>query len=514
MPQYLKALVVILTMAYLTFWFAKAQACASGTGPRDFDRRRNLWFALTLTAFLAHNFWIYILVAGVLLYLAATSERNKLAMYYLVLFAVPPIGGEVWGFGLIRYFFNIDYFRLLALVVLLPAAVSLHGQAKLERLGRTVPDKLILGYLILLFLLNWTAGTLTNTLRHSAFYAVTDILLPYYVASRSVRTLARYRDAFMGLVVAALVLSTAAIFEFGRHWLLYANLDDALGAYWPWGTYLERTAGNLRAQASTGHPIVLGYVIAVAMGFSLYVGHYVRSVALRRVGLLVLAGGLVAALSRGPWLGAAVMVLMFIIVGPAPGRKLAKLALLGAVATPLVLFSPWGERALDYLPYIGTVQEENVVYRERLLAIAVQIILQNPFFGAADYFYSPAMQELKQGSGLIDIVNSYVAIGLSCGLVGLSLFVGFFASVIYGVWAAMARTKSKDEEDYLLGRALLATLVGILIIIITASSVLSVPIIYWTVAGLAVGYARMLAPAPAPHSAERALSHRAAIART
>lgn len=503
MPTHLRALVVILVLAAVTFWVAKAPACALAMNERDFVRRRNLWFAIVLVAFLAHNFWIYVAAAAVLLVWAAATEANRLALYYFVLFAVPAIDDEIPGFGLIRYLFAIDYYRLLALAVLLPAAVALHKSTETERFGRLLADKLLLGYVGLIFVLMLNANTLTNTLRHAVFYAFVDILLPYYVASRSVRTIARFRDVSMSFAVAAMVLSVIAAFEVSRHWLLYAALDDALGVYWPWGHYLERTAGVLRAQASLGQPIPLGYAVAVAMGLYLYASRCVASVALRWLGWAVLAAGLIAALSRGPWIGAAAMLAVFLATGRAVWN-LARLSLLALIGAPLLLLSPVGEKILDYLPFVGTVDEQNVVYRRRLLEIGIQVVLQNPLFGASNVIMSPEMQELRQGQGIIDIVNSYIGVALSSGLVGLSLFAGVFAAAMIATWSGLRYAAAAgQQEPHLLGRALFAAMTGILVTIATVSSVLAVPLVYWTLAGLCVGYARMLRVAAAMQSAER-----------
>ncbi len=93
------------------------------------------------------------------------------------------------------------------------------------------------------------------------------------------------------------------------------------------------------------------------------------------------------------------MLLVFIATSPSPGKGFVKLALLGLIVIPVLLVSPAGQDIIDHLPFVGTVDAESVTYRQRLLEIAVQVILQNPFFGAFDFMYSPAMQEMKQGAG-------------------------------------------------------------------------------------------------------------------
>jgi O-antigen ligase len=510
MPEHLRALVVILALATAVFVFAKKPACALASTTGDFERRRNLWFAITLTAFLAHNFWIYIIVAAILLLLTLPREPNKLAMYFLLLFAVPAVSAEITGLGVIKHFFAIHYLRLLALAVLLPAFLFLWTKPDTQRFGRSLPDKLIAGYIILQVLLMLTVTTFTNTLRHGVFYAFIDVFLPYYVASRSLKNLQGFRDALTAFVIAALVLSAIGAFEFARHWLLYTSLEDALGVHWALSSYLAR-GDSLRALASTGHPIVLGYVMAVALGFSLYLRKSVANPMLWGLSVVLLMAGLLASLSRGPWIGAAAILLVFVATGPSAGLRFAILGLLGTIFVPVLLISPIGETIIDHLPFVGTVDESNVTYRQRLLELGIQVVLQNPVFGAFDFIYSPAMQELKQGQGIIDIVNSYLGVALSSGLVGLSLFSGIFIAVAVSILKGMRNVTDKNDERYLLGQALLSVLLGIMIIIFTVSSISVIPVVYWSVAGLGVAYARMLAPAKVPGVARPAGLQRAPI---
>jgi O-antigen ligase len=98
---------------------------------------------------------------------------------------------------------------------------------------------------------------------------------------------------------------------------------------------------------------------------------------------------------------------------------------------------------------------------------------------------------MRQGQGIIDIVNSYIQIALETGFVGLGLFVSFFALILLGIYRAMRSIRDKNSEERLLGRALLATLLAILVIIFTVSNIAIIPIVYWSVAGLGVAYAEM-----------------------
>ena len=483
MPEHLRALVVIVGLAAVVFAFAKAPACAMANSIEDFQRRRNLWFAITIATFLAQNFWIYIVVVAAMLLLAVPREVNKLALFFFLMFAVPVIPEQIPGFGIVKYLFTIHYVRLLALIILLPAFLSLQRHAGTDRFGRLFPDWLIAGYVALNVALQLPIDTFTNTLRSGVFYSFIDIFLPYYVASRSLKNVKEFKDALMAFVVAAMVLSIIGIFEFAKHWALYSVLDDALGIRWDFGNYLLR-GDKLRALGTTGQPIVMGYVMAVAMGFLLYLKRSVPKPTAWGLGFILLIVGLIVPVSRGPWVGAAAMLLVFLATSPSAASRFAKYALLGAVVFLAVRASPVGPAIVDYLPFVGTIDDTTVAYRERLLDISIQVIMQNPFFGDLRSIGSPAMQELRQGEGIIDIVNTYAGVGLTSGLVGLSLFAGFFIAVCAGILGRMKSISDRSSEEYLLGQALFSTLLGILVIIFTVSSITVIPVIYWAVAGL------------------------------
>ncbi|MDO8312471.1 MAG: O-antigen ligase family protein, partial [Sideroxyarcus sp.] len=293
--------------------------------------------------------------------------------------------------------------------------------------------------------------------------------------------------------IAGLLLSAVAVFEHTRHWLLYAPLKDALGIRSKLVSYLGR-GDSLRAVGSPGDAIVLGYVIAVAMGFFLYLKKSIPGGRIWTLGLVLLVAGLYSPLSRGPWLGAAIIVLVFVVTGRNKMRGIARLVLISVLALPLLMASPIGYKVRNYLPWVGTAETQTVDFRAQLLEQSISVIRKNPLFGSSNYLDDQAMQDLAIGSGFVDIVNTYVGIALSRGLVGLFLFLGVFVVVIYRLFKAMQRLADKNDEHYLLGQALLSVLVGILAMIGTVSSVSVIPVVYWFVAGLGVAYVRMTGP--------------------
>lgn len=183
------------------------------------------------------------------------------------------------------------------------------------------------------------------------------------------------------------------------------------------------------------------------------------------------------------------MLVTHLATGLHPVRRLAKLAVAGAVAVPMMLALPGGEKILDMLPFFGSVDKGTIEYRERLIDNALIVIAENPWFGSPDYLKTEQMEEMRQGEGIIDIVNTYFGIALNMGIVGLALFLFFFVAVLGKLYRAMRLLPNKELVEYRLGQALLATLVGIMVTIATVSSITFIPVVYWSVAGLGVAYA-------------------------
>jgi O-Antigen ligase len=495
MPVHLRALVVILAAAMVVFLLAEKPLCPATTVVADYRRRRNAWFAVTLIGFLAHNFWLYALLTGVLVAILARRDRNPLALFFLLLFAIPAYSMNVPGFGLINYLFTLNHVRLLSLAILLPLSVALMTDKSRDssRGSQRIADVLVAAYLLYAFMLQAAVDSVTGLMR-GAFGLWLDVWLPYYVASRALHDLRAWREVCAAFALAAAVMAVMAPFEAARGWLLYTDVGAALGipnealpAY-----ILRGEGGALRANVAAGNSIVLGYVMMVALLLSTFLAPLLRPRARAVLAVLVLVSGLVAALARGPWVGAAVGLVVALGVGIGAARRLSWLATAGAVVAVAALLLPGGEVIIDHLPFVGSVEEGSVTYRQRLFEVSMGVLWQNPVFGSFDYLLAPSMEEMRQGQGIIDMVNTYLAVALPYGLVGLFLFICPFAYSLLACWRARVVHARQDVESDLLGRALAGAMVAILVTIATVSSIGVVPVIYWMLAGLCVGYARMV----------------------
>lgn len=494
MPEHLRALVVILAAAAVVFLLAEKPLVGVVTAQADYRRRRNVWFAVTLIGFLAMNFWLYVLLCGALVAVQGHRDSNPLALYCLLLFAIPPFSMEVPGLGLVNYFVSLNHVRLLNLAILLPLAVRYLADEPKERGGHGIADVLVLLYLAYVFLSQATVMNVTSMMR-GVFDLTVDVWLPYFVASRALRDLRAWRDVFAAFVLATAVMAVIAPVETVKGWLLYNSLRGALNVSdAEFNFYLLRgEEGALRANVSVLNSIVLGYVMTVALLLFTYLAPLLKQRGYAVLAFATLFAGLVAALSRGPWVGAAAGLLVALSMGAGGGKRLGWFLGAAALGTLALVLLPGGEKIIDHLPFVGTVDQGNVTYRQRLFEVSMGVFWQNPIFGSFYYMNNPAMEEMRQGQGIIDMVNSYLAVALPYGAVGLCLFVAPFVYSLWACWRARSLHGRASPEVDRLGRALLGAMAAVLLTIATVSSISVVPSIYWLLAGLCLGYARMLA---------------------
>jgi hypothetical protein len=486
MSEHHRALIVLLLIGLLVQpLLLRLRPEQPGGG---FALRRGLWFALTIAAFGLGNFWMFSLLALAMLLWARGREENAPALFLALLFVVPPVQHDIPGFGLMNFFFGLSFPRLLSLVLLLPLFVRLLGRQRPPAGGWVrLADLLFLGHVCVQLALLGREASLTSALR-SVFYLFVDICLPYYVFSRAFDSVRKIHDAAAALVVAGLLLASVAVFEASRHWLLYSALTSA------WGSadqlmYLGRS-GVLRAMASTGHAIALGYVLAICL--LLYLPLHARlPKGWRAALLLLLAAGLFAPLSRGPWLGAASGLLLYLLLGPRPLRNVALFGASGIAAAGVLALLPFGAFVLELVPFVGTVETGNLAYRQRLMQAASELIWRNPVLGSGDYTQRLADMGLTQGQGIVDIVNTYVQVALRSGFTGLLMFAGFLlAALLCALAARGAARDAAQRADADLGRSLAAAQLSVIVTIGSVSSILVIPWMYWCLGGLLVGYAR------------------------
>jgi hypothetical protein len=499
MPEPIRALIVVLMVAIPAF-FVGRRIAASIVTPREFVVWRNAWLALTIAGFLCSDFFVFAVAAALVCLYAHLTRGVTVALFIILLFSVPLVGVTMGVFGVIKSLFEFNIARLLSIFLLLPILLGAARSGQGNGGTSAWPDRLIIGYVVLLIALSIRQANVTSVMR-GAVQSTLDILVPYFAFSRTVTKLTDFRKVLLAFVVAVLPLSFIAVLETAKGWPLYNSILAHWGA--PQG-YAGRE-GMLRAGASAG-PIVLGLIIMVAIGCMLAVRQ--TTIQVRGFANLILgifAMGIIATLSRGPWVGLAVLLIIYVATSPKGMGKLGLYGTIVAVALVLLVQTPIGQHWIEYLPFIGSVDVGNVTYRQRLIESATSVIERNLWFGSIDYLSTPEMRKLITGQQIVDVVNTYLGIALDSGVVGLSLFVGFFTTVLVGLKSVLKSSAVSHVDFSVYARTSIATLTGILVAIGTVSSVGFTPYVYWSFAGLCVALIRIA-------SQERAAVQRAALA--
>jgi O-antigen ligase len=487
----LKALIVVFSVAISVFIVAKP-ACLRFMTPEDFIRRRNVWLALTVAAFSMPSFWIFLFVAVPILVWARVKETNTLALYVLLMHVIPPsISIPLPRIGSANLF-SLDWYRILAFALLVPRAWTLFTDKKIAASTEArATDSLLIAYCALQVVLLMPYESFTHTMRRTFLLSI-DVLVIYAVASRSCSSRRAIAEVFACFSLVACIQAVLAAFESLRSWLLYQNI----GEYWgnpDIFAWLERNE-SVRAMASGGHSIALGYLLAVAFAFSLYLGSHLRSTKFTIFIAALLWSGMIATYARAPWIVGLWILYVFAGVGPRPFPRLIALSLVTIAIGIVLVLSPIGATVVDRLPFVGSVGAETVTYRQHLAERSWELIMLNPLFGSP--FVLLYLEELRQGQGIIDLMNTYATVALFYGVVGLTLFVGFFLVPLWKTYKATRACTVSHQDFALLGASLVACMSGTLVMAATGSFGTILERMFWILAGLGTCYASVATSTP------------------
>ena len=484
MPETIKAYIVILFLGSATLYFHRIKLPAHFSNTQ-LKQWQFLWVTVTGAAFLSHNYWLFVILSIILIKSQDTQlPSQRFSNYLFLLPALPFLAQPIPGFADINLIFVLNYPRLLSLVILLPLFLSQSNKslAFLKMPG----DKLLSLFLLVNIIISTRNGEVTNILRTN-FYLFLDVFLPYYVASRALTRFYDFEQVSYGIFTICSLLALLALFESVRAWSLFSSLNYSLDITQARSAYLYRE-GLLRADGPFSSGIVLGYVLMIGLGMGLTIKNHFHRNKLYLFGSLVITIGLITTLSRGPWVGTAFMIVTYLLLSKNKAANMNKLLLAGLAASPILFFTTIGQKLINMLPFVGNIESNTISYRQLILEQSWTVIQRHPFLGSNTYLSTPEMQSLIQGQGIIDIVNSYVRVALHSGLIGLFSFVLIFLSLIYKLYKTKKHIPSTESKIYNYANALIAVMLGMLLIIATVSSIDVVPHFYWVMAGIMSGY--------------------------
>jgi O-antigen ligase len=458
--QDLKSLVVIIFIT-LPIWLLAPSIFGKFSSTATVKARRNTWIILTILGLISPTIWIYLFIAFPLVYRAARLDPNPAALFILLFFAVP--NAQVSIPGLPFEVFPVGHRRMLALAFIAPIFLtkvpSKLGAKKIFDLMFLI----LLAFVFLKFSLDAPYRSETHSLRELILLFL-DAVLIYFIFRIFCDKPEQILDCLSMWVLVAILLSAVAIFEHAKGWLLYTSINAR------WGdenvfSFLVR-AGSLRAQASTGHSLALGLWLAIAWPFFLVIQQNQEKFSLKLVSGVLILLGLWSSGSRGPWLATLVSTIVYFGMNPIGASQGIKYIIKMIIIIGAILISPIGQSLIPYLPFVGTIDPENIDYRIHLFEVCVNLIKSNPFFG--NPFALNQMESLRQGQGIIDLVNGYLLIAVFNGLISLGLFLALLVVGVRRTVVAWHKLRINDLRCGYIGAALVGAMIGNMLFIATA----------------------------------------------
>lgn len=483
MPEYIQTLIVITVLTVITYSLMN-KALAGNFDTSQIKKWQFAWFFMLYGAVLLKNIWFIAAAIFIVANVKIPAKSVQRVYFYLVLICtIPLIHAQIPGFAGIQNLFPLSYTNLMIMSLLLPVLISLKSPQKLFSLPT---DKYIVSFIVLVSLLQFRDNTITNAGRES-FLLFIDIFVPYYVITRLINTHERLKMALTALFIGIIPFALIGVFELLTSWFMYTSIGPQIGYQSSFNQYRDIRGGGLRAMAVFFGPIVLGYVMIYAGAILLYLQHFIKN---RKLVLLAFGAVFLCVLatkSRGPWLGFALMLMMFIWTGRDGFGKLVKYGILGLGLLIIASLTPAGSKYVELLPFVGDERADTFDYRARLIENSMILFKKNPLFGDINFRSSPEMESLRQGEGIIDVVNSYIGVLLPYGLIALALFVGVLIFLMFRCRKIIMRPNI-DIESKLLGRMFIGCIAGVMFTIFTVSSVSYIPTFYWVLIALSSAY--------------------------
>jgi hypothetical protein len=462
MIQALKEYTVIMLIAAIVYWLC-GPALATKELKEKLPRRMLTWAIISSAGLLTPSIFIYMAIALPILMWHSTKEDNPAALYALLFLAVPHTSVQLPTF-IVNQLFEINHGRFLSLALLLPALVRMPKSAdpNKPKVHAAQWGMYLFFSLILIFLYPYFSST--HLLRITVIQSL-DWMIPFLACMLLASTMEKLRDCMAMWVLSGAIVGAVGIFESARGWLLYVSIGERWGSENAFAFLLRE--GTLRAQASAGHSLALGYWLSIAWGFYIHLYHRMPS---RRsavmTGALIL-GGLIATWSRGPWLTATVITIIYLALDPRGASSATKSLGILVALFAAAFISPYWNDIKRYIPFVGSVDSENIEYRQRLFETAIEYIKINPLTG--NPLVLQYLESLRQGQGIIDLMNGYLQIAMFYGIIALTGFLVMLLGPVASSWKIWKSSRFNDHELAWTASVFIAVLLGTVLFIATAS---------------------------------------------
>ena len=404
---------------------------------------------------------------------------GRLPAYALLCCICPPMFVQVEHIGPLNDLIKLTPFRILSIVLFVPEALRLLARRNTapNPSWLTFCDFATIAYAVY-WLVAHFAGMSVSSFGREVIGQLLDSLLPYYVLTRTcVDTTIRRR--FLGFLLAGATFeATVGLVESLSGHYLYTQLQWLYNVSWAQATNLMRGSW-LRAEAAFPGPLALAVLLTFAIGVWFALKKPEKNRPYLMV-LLLLFGGLLATYGRGPVLASMLLLASIAMLRRMPGRRYLVAMVVGTIVVSVGWEAGIGDAVLSVVNSASSgdaAADFNLLYRQELLSTSLALLKQSPWFGVPNF--TAQMQDLRQGEGIIDLVNTYLVVALNSGLLGIALV---FSPYVVTLWREAGHVTG-DPARRREGLAWLALTTAIMAAIFTVSPISIIqPIMVWTVA--------------------------------
>lgn len=449
-----------------------------------------IWIALTFIEFFVGNTAILLLsIMFACIYFSPPNPALRVAYFFALYPAVPdtitwlvpgPPGVNYLFFGTAPMFAQLGLFGPMLLLLIDgkgPDRRKLFYSLTASPIERWAWYYFLFSVILSIVRMSSVSVAMRECFSHFSW------MFPFFVIARSIRNFDDFKMIMKGVLYGACVVACLGIFERMRNWNPFFSLPRSLHIEAGYLVPLMR-GGYLRVQSSLTQAIVFGYYMAMAIGVAWFCYcnvHKSKIYLLGTVGIVALASAF--SISKSSWLAGIVMIvgmLIFQIKKSNIRNFIILVLLIGGMAGYIELTTINKGETVDSGGAVASDFDASVNYRKRLVEAGLITIQDNILFGSPKALENPAMQSMRQGQGIIDLVNVYISIALFKGVVGLFLFVMLIFASIKGVYDIIKDEVTPESEVYRgLGALLISSIAGTSVMINSMSELGVVHDYFW-----------------------------------
>jgi hypothetical protein len=421
----------------------------------------------------------FLLYAGLSMHVLR-SQVDNVCHYYVLFLPLFPITVE-WNIGLpgIDTLMVLNHNRVLILCLFVPffLRILLSEKKLLDSMSSYtgVVDRLILLHLLIESVIRFRDESVLVAARQSLLLIV-DIWLPYIVVSRTVKNV---NSVLVVLLYTVVFLAVLSILERAFFIRIFDYISLPMGDIY---RVMKIRGGELRTYASMSNPLALGLFFAVHFSIAVKIRSLIKCpVYVPWILAVLIILGVESTGSRSPLAANAfgIIVLLWWSMGRLFVQKTEKIVFICTGVFLVWLCLGGVEYVLQFDDAQGTFW-----YRYDLILNSMHLLKASPFFGTPPHIYlsDPILLQSMQGEGIIDLTNTYLLLMIRSGIFSMLSFLS--------IWIVLCKGLCHVKGDEGTASVLMACCIVMAVMLFICSPVTFVPVYYWFLIGLVVGFLR------------------------